>query len=196
MAEGRIYISGAFKTVNHSKCGGGVGWLDNDPHFWTQPPTWGICRTDYRRVIKNGDYIFFVLSKASKLPQMIYGYFKVKDKITHVQAFNRPELASKRMGNKNPNGNIIVDANGQYNRFDGGVHKDRFEKIKLYYIIGDESNSEFLTEKKIRQLAPGFLSALNKIFESKESSVFNVIGRSGRRISEKQVNRFLAWLHN
>jgi hypothetical protein len=100
------------------------------------------------------------------------------------------------MGNKNPNGNIIVDANGQYNRFDGGVHKDRFEKIKLYYIIGDESNSEFLTEKKIRQLAPGFLSALNKIFESKESSVFNVIGRSGRRISKKLVNRFLAWLHN
>jgi hypothetical protein len=196
MAEGRIYISGAFKKVNRSKCGGGVGWLDNDPHFWTQPPTWGICRTDYRRVIKNGDYIFYVLSKASELPQMIYGYFQVKDKITHIQAFNRHELASKRMGNKNPNGNIIVDANGQYNRFDGGSHEKRFEKIKLYYVIGDESNSEFLTEKKIRQLAPSFLFTLNKIFESNENSVFKVIGRSGRRMSEKHVNQLLAWLYS
>jgi hypothetical protein len=78
MPEGRIYISGAFTTINRSKCGGGVGWLDNDPHFWTQPPTWGICRTDYRRVIRKGDYIFFVLPKASELPQMIYGFFQVK----------------------------------------------------------------------------------------------------------------------
>jgi hypothetical protein len=44
---------------------GGVGWLDNDPHFWEPPPTWGICRTDSRRVVKVGDYIFFVLPKAS-----------------------------------------------------------------------------------------------------------------------------------
>ena len=196
MPEGRIYISGAFTTVNRSKCGGGVGWLDNDPHFWTQPPTWGICRTDYRRVIRKGDYIFFVLPKASELPQMIYGYFRVKDKITHVQAFNRPELASKRMGNKNPNGNIIVDVNGQYDRFDGGAHKDRFDKIKLYYVIGDESKSEFLAEKKIRQLAPGFLNALNEIFESKANSVFEVIWRSGRRMSKKKVNQLLAWLHS
>jgi len=27
--------------VFKKKCGG-AGWLDNDPHFWTQPPTWGI----------------------------------------------------------------------------------------------------------------------------------------------------------
>ena len=32
---------------------------------WNWPPTWGICRTDFRRVIKVGDYIFFVLPKAS-----------------------------------------------------------------------------------------------------------------------------------
>jgi hypothetical protein len=64
--EGRIYISGSFTTVNRNKCGGIVGWLDNDPHFWRPPPTWGICRTDFRRVIKVGDCIFFVLPKASE----------------------------------------------------------------------------------------------------------------------------------
>ena len=36
--EGRIYSSGVFTTVNRSKCGGDVGWLENDPHFWRPPP--------------------------------------------------------------------------------------------------------------------------------------------------------------
>jgi hypothetical protein len=101
--------------------------------------------------------MFFVLPLGAELRQMVYGYFRVKEKITHEQAYLRPELESKHMGHKNPNGNIIVDANGQYNKFDGNVgHRDRFEAIKEYYIIGDEADSEFLTEEKIKQLEPGF----------------------------------------
>jgi len=141
--EGRIYISGVFTTVNRNKCGGGVGWLDNDPRFWSWLRTWGICRTDFRRVIKVGDYIFFVLPKASELPQTVYGYFKVRERITHMEAYARPELRRKRMGDKVPNGNIIVDADGRYNRFDGGYHKDGFDEIKRYYVIGDTNESAF-----------------------------------------------------
>src|SRR2546430_2431671 len=90
--KGYIYISGAFTTVNRSKCGGN-GWLDNDPHFWTQPPTWGICRTDLRCCVDVGDYVFFVLPKASELPQMIYGYFRVcEPPISHIQAYSRRDL--------------------------------------------------------------------------------------------------------
>ncbi len=118
--QGRIYISGAFTTINPSN-----GRLNKDPHFWTMPPTWGICRTDYRKTINIGDYAFFVLPQTSELPQMIYGYLRVSEKITHIEAFDRPELQEKRMGNKNPNGNIIVNAKGQYNRFDYNIHKDR-----------------------------------------------------------------------
>ena len=70
-------------------------WLDNDPHFWTSPPTWGICRTDYRRTVNVGDYIFFVLPAHAELPQMVYGYLRVKEKITHSQAFQRSALRSK-----------------------------------------------------------------------------------------------------
>jgi hypothetical protein len=195
--EGRIYISGVFTTVNRSKCGGGVGWLDNDPHFWTWPPTWGICRTDFRRVVKVGDYVFFVLPKASELPQMVYGYFKVREKIiTHMQAFRRPDLRRKRMGNKVPNGNIIVDAQGRYNRHDGGYHKDRFREIKRYYVIGDGNESEFLSEGRIRQLAPEFVAILNRVFRTRKSSVFGIIGRKGRTMSEEQVSRLLAWLRH
>jgi hypothetical protein len=192
--EGRIYISRVFKTVHRSKCGGGGGWLDNDPHFWKWPPTWGICRTDFRRVIDVGDYVFFVLPKNSELPQMVYGYFRVREKICHMQAYGRPELRCKRMGNKNPNGNIIVDAHGHYNRFDGGHHKDRFGEIKRYYVIGDPEGSEFLSEDRIRKLAPGFLGALNGAFGTLERSVFRIIGRKGRRMSEEQVRSLMAWL--
>jgi hypothetical protein len=196
MMEGRIYISGVFTTVNRSKCGGGVGWLDNDPHFWTWPPTWGICRTDFRRVIKLGDYIFFVLPKASELPQMVYGYFKVREKITHMQAHARRELRHKRMGNKVPNGNIIVTANGRYNQFDGGRHKDRFREIKRYYVIGDTNESAFLSEDRIRHLAPRFVAILNRVFGTRQESAFRIIGRKGRRMSEEQVGSLLEWLRH
>ena len=191
--EGRIYISGAFTTVNRGKCGG-VGWRDNDPHFWKVPPTWGICRTDFRRTINIGDYVFFVLPKASKLPQMVYGYFKVREKISHVQAFRRPELRRKRMGHKNSNGNIVVDARGRYNRFDGGHHKERFDDIKRFYVIGSTKESDFLSEERIRKMAPRFVSKLNRIFEARGGSVFGIIGRKGKRMSKQQVSRLLRWL--
>lgn len=192
--KGRIYISGAFTTVSRSKCGGGKGWLDNDPHFWTQPPTWGICRTDFRRVIREGDYIFFVLPKKSKLPQMVYGYFRVKEKLTHMEAYSRSELHHKRMGKKNPNGNIIVDENGRYNRFDGGVHKSKFEQIRQHYVIGSRQESEFLTEERITELAAGFVPQLNEIFGTNRDSVVGVIGRGGRRMTATQVHTLLTWL--
>jgi hypothetical protein len=194
--QGRIYISGVFTTVNRSRCGGGVGWLDNDPHFWSWPPTWGICRTDFRRVVDVGDYIFFVLPKASELPQMVYGCFRVRERTCHMQAFRRPELRRKRMGEKIPNGNIIVDARGRYNRFDGGYDKDRFAEIKRYYVIGDTKESRFLREERIRTLAPGFLGALNTVFGTREKAVFGIIGRKGRRMSEEQVRGLLAWLRH
>jgi hypothetical protein len=70
---------------------------------------------------------------------MIFGFLKVVEKISHIEAFPRPDLRSKRMGNKTPNGNIIVDAGGRYNRFDGGAHKQKFEKIKRHYVVGSET---------------------------------------------------------
>jgi hypothetical protein len=119
--KGFIYIASAFHTVNRSKCGRGGSWVDNDPHFWTQPPTWGICRNDLRHRCDVGDYIFFVLPLHGRHPQMIFGHLRVAEKITHLDAYHRPDLRSKRMANTNPNGNIIVDAHGNYNRFDAGV---------------------------------------------------------------------------
>jgi hypothetical protein len=67
------------------------------------------------------------------------------------------------MANKNPNGNILVDAGGNYSRFDAGVHKHQFPRMKNEYAIGDPANSRMLTDQAIISLAPQFLSELGSI---------------------------------
>src|SRR6266849_4528686 len=143
--KGLMYIAGTFETFDRGKCGRGKGWIDNDPHFWTSPPTWGICRNDLRRKIEERDYVFFVLPRGAKHPQTIFGFLRVADIISHVEAHRCADLHSKRMGNENPNGNIIVDSLGNYNRFDGGAHRHIFQKVKERYAIGDPKRSRFLT---------------------------------------------------
>ena len=198
--EGRIYISSAFTNLSYVKCKPNPDWLDNDPHFWNSPPTWGICRTDFRRKLQKGDYIFFVLPKNAKgangedLPQMIYGYFRIADHINHLEAYRI--LPQKRMRNSNPNGNIIVNSDGSYNRMDAGVHKNRFDEIKRHYIIGDKRSFRFFRPEDIRRLAPSFLKTLNNLFGTKAVDIYRVIGRKGRVLNENQINSLVVWLNN
>jgi len=194
--NGYIYIASAFHTVNRSKCGRGGAWIDNDPHFWTstEPPTWGICRNDIRRKTVKGDFIFYVLPKHGCHPQMIFAWLQVAEKITHLSAYHRPDLVSKRMGNKNPNGNIIVDGRGAYNRFDGGVHKHQFHKLKDEYVIGVPRASAMLDGRGICSLAPAFLSTLTSIIGVSGNRAIDIITRAGRELSEQQTNDLLAWL--
>lgn len=190
--QGRIYISGSFNEITspaHKN-----DWRDNCPHFWTAPPTWGICRPDFRSTLSIGDYVFFVLPAGLRVPQMIYGYIKISEKVDHLTAYFLPLLASKRMGNKNPNGNILVDAKGNYNRFDNGQHYHSFQKIRRHYVIGDEKNSEFLNEDKIRRKHLTFQKTLNSIFSTNGQRPIDVISRKGRRMDAKQVTAFLKWL--
>src|ERR1035437_2269357 len=193
--KGYIYIASAFETVNRSVCGQKGSGVDNDPHFWTSPPTWGICRNDLRSGADVGDFVFFVLPRKSRHPQMILGFLKIAEKISHIEAFPRPELRSKRMGNKMPNGNIIVEVDGGYNRFDGGVHKHKFEKIKRHYVIGSEAESRMLSPEEIRYLAPRFLWELGSILGLRGDRAIDIISRKGRVLPDRQVKSLLNWLN-
>lgn len=192
--KGYIYIASAFETVNRSPCGQAGSWVDNDPHFWSCPPTWGICRNDLRAGAKVGDFIFFVLPRSGRHPQMIFAYLKIAEKITHAEAFACPELHSKRMGNKMPNGNIIVDSTGGYNRFDGRVHWYKFDKIKKHYVIGDISASRMLTAREIDALTPEFLRKLTSIVGIQGGRAIDIISRKGRILTAWQVQVLLEWL--
>jgi hypothetical protein len=194
--KGYIYIASAFETVNRSVCGQKGSWVDNDPHFWTSPPTWGICRNDLRAGADVEDFVFFVLPRRGRHPQMIFGFLKVVEKISHIEAFPRPDLRSKRMGDKMPNGNIIVDSGGRYNRFDGGVHKHKFERIKRHYVVGSEAESRMLTSEEIRRLAPKFLGTLSSVLGVQGDRAIDIISRKGRVLTARQVKSLLAWLNN
>jgi hypothetical protein len=193
--KGYIYIASAFETVNRSVCGQKGSWIDNDPHFWTSPPTWGICRNDLRAKAEDGDVIFFVLPRRGRHPQMIFGYLTIKEIISHLDAFHREGLRSKRMKNKMPNGNIIVDARGAYSRFDGGVHRHKFEKIRRHYGVGREKDSRMLTAAEIRRLAPRFLGTLSSIIGIQGERAIDIISRKGRVLTARQVRALLTWLN-
>jgi hypothetical protein len=192
--KGYIYIASAFHTVNRSKCGQGGTWVDNDPHFWTEPPTWGICRNDLRKRAEIDNYIFFVLPRHGRHPQMVFGWLRIAEKISHLDAYHRPDLLTKRMGNKNPNGNIIVDAHGNYNPFDCGVHKDKFQKIKNDYVVGDPLNSRMFNDLEIRALAPTFIPTLNSIFGKSGQRAIDIVSKYGQKLNEQQVKSLLQWL--
>jgi len=192
--KGRIYISGVFANLKYVKCRPNVDWLDNDPHFWSSPPTWGICRTDFRGVMSKGDYIFFVLPKKTDLPQMVYGYFKIADHIDHLTAYHL--FPNKRMRETNPNGNIIVNADGTYNQLDGGAHLSRFNQIKKHYIVGEIRDHCFLKPVHIRRLAPLFLNTLNNIFNCDKNEIIKILTRKGRILNESQIYMLMNWLKN
>jgi hypothetical protein len=191
---GYMYIAGSFHNVSRSQCGRGADWVDNDPHFWTTLPTWGICRPDLRERVEEDDVVFFVLPLASRHPQMVFGYLTVDEIITHAQAFSRQELRSKRMGNKNPNGNIIVDSRGRYNRYDAGMHEANFDRIRHRYVIGDPRRSQFLGASKIRRLAPQFLETLCNVIGRTGDRVVDIVSRYGRTLSAQQTQTLIEWL--
>ena len=192
--KGYIYIASAFETVNRSACGRGGAWVDNDPHFWSDPPTWGICRNDLRAGANVGDFVFFVLPRRGRHPQMIFAYLKIAEIISHLEAFSHPALASKRMRAQIPNGNIIVDSSGGYNQFDGNAHRYKFDKIKKHYAIGEVSESRMLTAVEIQALAPKFLDKLGSIIDIQGGRAIDIISRKGRILSAQQVRDLLLWL--
>ena len=127
---------------------------------------------------------------------MIFGFLKIAEKISHIEAFPRPDLRSKRMGNKTPNGNIIVDAAGGYNRFDGGAHKHMFEKIRRHYVVASETESRLLNAEEIRRFAPSFLKTLGSVLDVQGDRAIDIISRKGRLLTAQQVKSLLAWLNN
>lgn len=193
--KGYIYIASSFETVNRSACGQSGSWIDNDPHFWTSPPTWGICRPDLRAGAREGDVVFFALPKNGRHPQSIFAYLTIEKIVSHSEAFRDMKLLSKQMGNKTPNGNIIVNKNGLYNRFDSGAHLRNFEKIKRHYAVGKIAESRMLSHHEIQRLAPSFIEQLSLIMGKQGKSAFDIISRKGRKLSPDQVQALLTWIN-
>ena len=191
--KGYIYIARWYETVNINSTS---RHIDNDPHLWTAPPTWGICRTEYRKNVNSGDYVFFVLPKYSEYGhknQIIFAYLEVARTITHLQAYT--DCPHKRMqAGGQVNGNIIVNSDDSYSRYDLGAHRDKFKEIKDHYVVGNPANSELLTEEKLKRLAPNFRNVLNDTFNTVDKDVFQVISRKGRKLNAEKIFKLLDFL--
>jgi len=197
MAAGMMYIANSFKTVGRTAKARGRWPVDNDPHFWSSPPTWGICRPDLRRKAKPGQTIFFVLSKHAQHPQMVFGYMRIARIVTHARAYRL--LPGKRMGAHDPNGNIIVGRTGRYNVWDEGHHRHNFLKIRQRYAIGDPAASRFLTEQQLIAKAQGFLPTLRQVLGTPAgrdgTRAIDFITRAGcHALREDQVAALRRWV--
>ncbi|MBI2142036.1 hypothetical protein HYU15_00925 [Candidatus Woesearchaeota archaeon] len=189
--KGYIYIAGSFLNTEPSKCGSQKEWIDNDPHIHSKPYTWGICRYDLRTGVEEGDYVFFVLPKASKQPRMIFAYLKVGKIMSHKAAYHAPELRDKRMtANRNPNGNIIDNGQGEHSPYDG----HNYNKIKERYVIANMSDSKKFNPEFMATKSKNFPKALNKILEIDSDNLSKLISRKGRKLNSVQVNELLNWL--
>ena len=94
-----------------------------------------------------------------------------------------------------PNGNIIVDANGEYNRFDAGSHKHIFHKIKGRYAIGSLNQSRMLSHTEISKLAPSFTATLVQVLGKIGQRPIDIISRKGAILSPNQVDELLCWVN-
>lgn len=191
--KGRIYIASVFRSLRQTGC---VvhGEVDNDPHIWNEPYTWGICRPDLRNNIDVGDYVFFVLGNKADLPQMIFAYIKVREIITHEEAYKK--LRNKRMNGKIYEGNILIDSKGRYNKYDKGKHKNKFKKIKNKYVIADMKHSRKLEKNEIIEKSKNFVNKISDIFNKKGKTVYDILSRKGRKMDELQINKILQWLNS
>lgn len=189
---GYMYIAGA--SCCHGGCARGHGQrLDNDPHPYTPPFTWGICRPDLRGNSRPGYHIFFVSPKRRGMLQSIFAHMAIEEIITHDAAYVR--FPNKRMRQAIPNGNIIVDGNGRYNAFDRGAHRANFARIRGHYAVGNEQ-SRVIPAQEYNQMAPGFLQLLERVFPGVHGGrAYDYIFRSGRRLDDAQVGIVLQWIN-
>ncbi|WP_061246441.1 MULTISPECIES: hypothetical protein [Leptospira] len=167
----------------------GVGWKMNDPIFGT-PTTLGACVPNVRNSVTEGDYIFVVSGRVSKIKQFIVGGFQVEEKITAKDAYRRFPQYRQKVRDNTIEGNIIVNSKGEHNGID--LHNN-FEKRIQNYIVG--GNSIYLSEDKEIEIArEETLNKLSEIFKRKGKSVHEIIAR-WRKLDEIQINGLKDWLN-
>lgn len=168
-----------------------AGWELNDPIF-KGIPTMGSCRPDIRRRLDVGDYIFAISGKVIDVRQHVVGGFQIDQKIDQLTAFNRfPENRLQIAENGSILGNVIIDGQGNHISFDKHTN---FENRLKNYLVG-KNPVYFDNQQEINAAKAESLEIINSIFEKKENSIFNVVGRFGKKMNDSQVQVLLEWMN-
>src|SRR5260370_15886890 len=154
-------------------------------------PTLGACRPDIRRQLEKGDHIFVISGRIPNVNQFVMGGFEIESKIPAIEAYRLfPDLRLHRLQDGQLTGNIIVTGDGrQHELYD---HSSFAQRIKNYLIGTNPISLE--TPPDIDEGSKQTLDALHDILHKKGSSPFDVVGRFGIRLTDKQVLQLREWL--
>lgn len=154
-------------------------------------PTLGACRPDIRSQLKKGDHIFVISGRIPEFNQYVMGGFEIESKIPAIEAYRLfPDLRLRRLRDGQLTGNIIVTADGRQHELD---NHNSFDRRIENYVIGTNPIS-LATPDEIAEGRRQTLEALRDILQKNGSTPFEVVGRFGSRLTDKQVLQLREWL--
>lgn len=161
-----------------------------DPYLGPTP-TMGACRPDIRRRLATGDHIFTISGKVSGVSQFVMGGFEIAEKISASQAYDRfPEQRLSRRNDGQLVGNVIITASGEQHELDNHTSFDT--RIKNYVVGRNPFVLRTPQEIVIARLET--LEILREILKKKGQSPFEILGRSGARLTETQIVDLRDWM--
>jgi len=151
----------------------------------------GACRPDIREQLKVGDHIFVVSGKVPGVDQFVMGGFEVAEKITARDAFRLfPEHRLRKLEDGQMTGNIIVNGAGRQHVLDD--HTSFARRIQNY-VVGTNLIA-LSTATEIAEGRKHTLDALRDILHKHGNSPFEILGRCGRGLTDKQIVELRDWL--
>ena len=161
-----------------------------DPYLGPNP-TLGACRPDIRKQLKPGDHIFVISGKIPQFNQFVMGGFEIESKIPATDAYHLfPDLRLRMLEDGQLTGNIIVRADGRQHELDDHNSFDR--RIKNY-VIGTNLIS-LTTPAEIAEGRKATLEMLRDILRKTGRTPFELVGRFGSPLTDKQIVQLRDWL--
>ena len=168
-----------------------VGKHVKDPYLDGKRATLGGCRPDVRRKLQVGDHIFVISGKVPGHQQFVMCGFEIADKITAMDAFRMfPDLRLRKRPDGQLTGNVIVAANGEQHELDDHTG---FDRRVNNYVVGTDVLA-LLTDEEIGAGREQTLPFLQDVLHRHGKTVFEVISRFGRDLTEQQVLELRRWL--
>ena len=165
-----------------------------DP-FLKGEPSLGACRPDIRRVVKPGDFIFTISGKVPDARQYVMCGFEVAEKIHAIQAYYRfPNQHLCKMVDGQLYGNIILNSAGKKHVLDQHTDNEAaFQRRAQNFIVGKNLIMP-QTPSEIARARKETMDTLCRVIGKLGSRPFDLIGRSGKTLDEKQVIMLIEWL--
>lgn len=165
-----------------------------DP-FLGDVPSLGACRPDVRKLLVEGDHLFFISGRAPGLEQYVMGGFEIDQKISPLEAYERfPEQRLHALPDGQLAGNVVIDRKGRQHRLDKHPRRTFDARIQNY-VIG-RNPILIQGEEEVSRGRMETLTVLQDILKKPGNKPIEVVGRWGAKLDERQVHQMRDWLQS